>query len=168
MKYLFFSYFLAALTLSSVQAQIKAPSFVNQQFEAQYPDVENPHWEFREGALVAMFQMEGLLTKAFYERDGRWRETRTRIDLSALPPSVNQFIKANYQDADITYVGRVETEYKQLFRIESEFRNSVLIKTLTPEGQLVQEEWISYSLMDQETTTPLPTTQILPVKENPK
>ena len=140
MKYLCSFFLFTVLTLSSVQAQIKAPSPVSQQFERQYPNAETPHWEYREGAIVAMFQSEGLLTKAFYERDGRWRETRTRIDLSTLPTSISNFITTNYQDADITYIGRVETEQKSLFRIESEFQNSVIIKTLTPEGQLVQEE----------------------------
>jgi len=148
MKYLCSFFLFTVLTLSSAQAQIKAPSAVSQQFEAQYPNAETPHWEYREGAIVAMFQSEGLLTKAFYERDGRWRETRTRIDLSTLPTSISNFIATNYQDADITYVGRVETDQKSLFRIESEFQNSVLIKILTTEGQLVQEEWINYSLMD--------------------
>lgn len=162
MKYLCSFFLLTALTLTSVQAQVKAPSQVSQQFEAQYPNAETPHWEYREGAIVAMFQSEGLLTKAFYERDGRWRETRTRIDLSSLPAGVSNFLTTNYQDADITYIGRVETDEKILFRIESEFQNSVIIKILTPAGQLVQEEWINYSLMDQEISTPLS------VEEKPK
>ncbi|WP_020539113.1 hypothetical protein [Lewinella cohaerens] len=168
MKYLFSSLLLITLSLSAIQAQVQVPSNVNQQFELQYPTVENPHWEYREGAIVAMFQLEGLLTKAFYEKNGSWRETRTRIDTSNLPVGVNNFLNTNYKEANYTYVGRVETNDGDLFRIESEFRNSVIIKTLTPEGQLVQEEWINYSLMDQEVTAPLPSIRPFPVKETPK
>ena len=47
-------------------------------------------------------------------------------------------------------------------KIESEFENSVLIKILDTEGQLLQEEWINYSFMDQEANIPLS------VEEDPK
>lgn len=162
MKYLSFFLLLTILTIHRAQGQIQVPLKVSQQFEAQYPDAETLHWEYREGAVVAMFQSEGLLTKAFYEKDGQWRETRTRIAETELPAGVGQFIAANYQDAAITYAGRIDTPAGLLFRIESEFSNSVLIKTLTPEGKLVQEEWISYSFPDLEANTPLS------VEEDPK
>lgn len=168
MKYLSFFFLLATLTINSVQGQIQVPTVVSQQFETQFPNATTPHWEYREGAIVAMFQAEGLLTKAFYEKDGQWRETRTRIELAALPAGVGQFIATNYQDAAITYIGRVETNNGNLFRIESEFSNSVVIKTLTPEGKLIQEEWVNYSLMDQRITAPLPTNRAQSVKEIPK
>jgi hypothetical protein len=128
------------------QAQLNIPSAVLAAHQAKYPNQEPAFWELREGAMVAMFQTEGLLYKSFYEPNGEWRESRIRETLTGLPTEVQTYVAENFANANITYAGRVEKNNQTLYRIESELPNGVVIKLLNEKGQLIQEERIKFSL----------------------
>jgi len=137
------------------QSQLIVPSVVLAAHQTKYPNQEAPFWELREGALVAMFQTEGLLLKSFYEPNGEWRESRIREPLAELPAEVQAYVAENFANANITYAGRVEKNNQTLYRIESELPNGVVVKLLNEKGELIQEERIKFSLHGAEEVAPL-------------
>lgn len=148
-----FSSLFVLLCVFSLSAftQISVPPEAEAHFANIYPEVENPHWEYREGGISALFTLDDELIKVFYENDGEWRETRTSVSRRSLPQSVVEFISTYYRNGRITYAGQVKTQTEVYYRIESEYLQGMIIKLLTPNGQLLKEERITYtsSLGDQ-------------------
>lgn len=112
---------------------------------SDYPDANNPHWEYREGGLSAMFTTEYKLIKVFYELEGQWRETRTRLAPNGIPEDVLTYMQSNICDAFITYAGLVEDSQDQYYRIEAEYVDGVAINLLSPKGELLKEQWIKFT-----------------------
>ena len=137
--------FILLLSFGSLFAQIQVPEKAEAHLNSVYDNPSNVHWEYREGGISAMLKVDEQLVKVFYEKDGQWRETRLSVAAEGVPLGVQQFIADNYQNGLITYAGLVKTPTEFYYRIESEYTEGVVIKLLTPGGQLVQEEWITYS-----------------------
>lgn len=142
---------LCLFIIPNLFAQGVIPSLaVQTTFQELHPETERPFWELREGAVVALFKEEGQLVKAFFEHNGKWRETRSRTPLTLLPEAVQYFVRAHFEHADINYLGVVTTPLqKPLYRIESEVHDAVLIKLLNAEGQLVQQDRIGFDTGQQ-------------------
>ena len=141
------------LAIPHLTAQgVTPPMAVQIAFQDQHPEVDRPFWEIREGAMVALFKDENQLVKAFFERNGEWRETRERTPLTLLPEAVQYFVRTHFEHADITYVGVVTAPLQRpLYRIESEVQDAVVIKLLNEEGLLVRQERIDF-----DTSQPIP------------
>ena len=138
---------LTGLAFSVVALAInQIPTAVQQRFAQLYPEAEAPFWEMRSDGIVAIFQDEEGLKKAFFQEDGRWVETRIRMGRGQLPSGVNNFIRENYQEADISFCGKVYTESGAWYRIESELPDRIVLKTLTGEGVLIESRSIYLSL----------------------
>lgn len=116
-------------------------------FSEREPDVSTAFWEYREGAFVAMFSHLDGLKKMFFNEEGKWLETRTRIDRESLPAGVKLFIDEHYAGADITYIGRVDQPTRTTYRVESELMTSVVIKLLNEQGVLLSENRIDWSFI---------------------
>ena len=116
-------------------------------FNKLAPEVSNPFWEFREGAVVAMFSHEEGLKKIFFNEEGRWLETRTRLTAPALPEGVKAFVEQLYATTLITYIGKVEQPSQILYRVETESADAVSIKLLNESGRLLEEDRIELSLV---------------------
>lgn len=138
-----------ALIFSSValQAQKSTPVAVLNAFAELNPEVNNPFWECREGAFVAMFSHEDGLKKVFFDQDGQWLETRTRLMVPALPKGVKQFVEQLYATRQITYLGKVEQPSRTIYRVETETLNNVSIKLLNEGGEILEEDRIELSLI---------------------
>ncbi len=130
-----------------VMAQNTTPVMVLNAFSERAPEVMNPFWEYREGAFVAMYAHEDGLKKVFFDKDGEWLETRTRQVQDALPKGVKNFINEHYAAANITYIGEVEQPSRTIYRVESELLTYVVIKLLSKEGDLLQENRIDWSFI---------------------
>lgn len=169
MKYLLLSC-LFSFTLNISLAQQIAPKSVELAFSERYPTIENPFWEYREGAIVAMFSAYDGLKKVFFHNDGTWLETRTRLGLEDLPTGVSKFVNKNYKNADITFVGKVEHPDGIRYRVESELTSAIVIKLLSAEGKLLNKERIAINRNQsvQIVSNPLPKLQIKPVKSEKK
>lgn len=137
------------LSLSVVQAQTNTPTAVLDAFSELNPAVDNPFWEFREGSFVAMFSHEEGLKKVFFDQEGEWLETRTRLMAPALPAGVKQFVEELYATKQITYIGKVEQPTRTVYRVESETNSTVSIKLLDQGGELLKEDKIELSLVPQ-------------------
>lgn len=129
----------------SLSAQDMVPESVLAAFQKKVPHAAGVFWEFRENAFVGLYTDLDALKKAFFSSGGEWLETRTRIDMTDLPEGVSRFLKRHYQDADVTYLGRVESPGKQFYRVESELPTSVVIKLLDEQGNLLEERKIDWS-----------------------
>jgi hypothetical protein len=153
---------LSAIYTSSAQETI--PSQVLDAFSEQEPNVQQPFWEHREGAFVAMFSDEDGLKKIFFNDYGVWLETRTRMSQNELPSGVINFIDQHYSGADITYIGKVKKSNGIAYRVESELASAVVIKLLNEEGKLLEEERIDwnhvYTKADNKTAVPLLETKL--------
>lgn len=146
------------------------PEIVKTMFTQLYPQIEAPFWEDRSDGIVATFMDAEGLKKVFFNEDGRWIETRIYINRAQLPEGVQQFVKENYQAADITFCGKVHSDSGQWYRIESELPDRVVLKTLDESGSLIEEETIFLSTLIE--TAPavtaiklLPAKQIQPIKK---
>lgn len=135
------------LALGGIQAQDNIPTTVLAAFHELAPEVKSPFWEFREGAFVAMFSHEKGLKKVFFNQDGQWLETRTRLMAPALPKGVKQFVEQLYTTALITYIGEVEQPARTVYRVETESIDTVSIKLLSEGGELLEENQIELSLV---------------------
>ncbi len=137
---------LLAFWVTSATLHASVPELVKKAFRKDFPDIENVYWEQRaEEAFVATFRDEEGLKKVFYTSSGNWIETRIRLSLNDLPGGVRRFIQEHYQDAEITFAGRVLRPNELLYRIESELPDSVIVKLLSEAGLLLKEERITFS-----------------------
>ena len=158
--------FIALASSMAALANDHIPAAVQQRFVQLYPEIEAPFWEERHDGIVAIFQDEEGLKKAFFQEDGRWVETRIRMGRGQLPSGVNNFMRENYQEAEISFCGKVYTESGNWYRIESELPDRIVLKTLTEEGVLIEESSILFSLGNE----PAPVlkaapTELLPEKQ---
>ena len=135
-----------AAATSATSANDNIPAAVRESFAQLYPEIEAPFWEERHDGIVAIFQDEEGLKKAFFQEDGRWVETRIRMGRGQLPSGVNNFMRENYQEAEISFCGKVYTESGAWYRIESELPDRIVLKTLTEGGVLIEESSIFFSL----------------------
>ena len=130
---------------SPVLAQIEVPEAAQYHLAKHYPEAQAPHWEYREGGLSAMFTVQHQLIKVFYEKSGQWRETRTRLSPTYIPQEVLVYMQTHFQNAFITYAGLVVSPSQRYYRIEAEYPDSVVIKLLTPKGDVMEEQRFTYS-----------------------
>lgn len=137
--------FLLILSLPAASAFSSIPEAVQNSFSKMYPAVKSPFWEIRPEGLVATFRDEEGLKKAFFSEAGEWLETRVRLGLDQMPEGVQDFIKNNYRDAEISFCGKVYTPQGIRYRVESELPDRILLKNLNTEGKLIDEHAILLS-----------------------
>ncbi len=136
---------LIAFLANSATLYASVPELVEKAFRKDFPEVVNVYWEQRAEAFVAMFQDEEGLKKVFYTASGNWVETRIRLKIKSLPDGVRHFIQKHYQNADITFAGKVLRPNELMYRIESELPGAVIVKLLTEAGHLLKEEQFTFS-----------------------
>ena len=130
---------------SKLAAQVAVPLAAETHLTQAYPEAQNPHWEYREGGLSALFTTNHQLVKVFYELGGQWRETRTRLSPAAFPEEVLSYIQEHFRNGFITYAGLVTSPQRKYYRIEAEYPHGVVIKLVNASGQAVAERWINYT-----------------------
>ena len=156
--------FIALASSMAALANDHIPAAVQQRFAQLYPEIKAPFWEERHDGIVAIFQDEEGLKKAFFQEDGRWVETRIRMGRGQLPSGVNKFMMENYREAEISFCGKVYTESGNWYRIESELPDRIVLKTLTEGGVLIEESSIFFSLGNE----PAPVLKAAPMELLPR
>lgn len=170
MKNLWLSLSFFLFSAAALLANGHIPEVVQKTFTQLYPEIENPFWENRHDGIVATFKDKEVLKKAFFKPDGQWIETRIRMGLGLLPTGVENFVRENYQNADISFCGKVYAPGGVWYRVESELPGKVVLKTLDESGKLIEEQILLYSTAiasDIATTpavSPLPNRQIAPLR----
>lgn len=137
------------LALASVfgGANDQVPERVKTAFRQMYPNVHEPdvHWEVRKEAIVATFQEDGGLKKAFYAEDGEWLETRVRLYTSQLPRAIYTYLDRYHSHSDITFLAKVLHPGGFLYRIESETFEEVVIELVDRQGKLLDTRRIPFT-----------------------
>ncbi len=136
---------LFAFLINSATAYASVPELVEKAFRKDFPEIVNVYWEQRAEVFVAMFQDKEGLKKVFYTPSGNWVETRIRLEMNDLPDGVRRFIQEHYQDAAVTFAGKVLSPNELVYRIESELPDAVVVKLLSETGVLLKEEQIAFS-----------------------
>lgn len=141
---------LLSLIFTSLTLQAQAPQPVKERFAALYASYSGLEWGKQNDHWVGIFKDTEGLKKAFFETDGAWLETRLFLEIEELPEGVRQFVKSNYQEAEITFCGKVYDKMGEWYRVESEFANKVVLKTIDVTGRLLEEQVISYSVSNEQ------------------
>ena len=132
---------------SSVQANDQIPESVKAAFAQMHPGVSEPdvYWEVRKEAIVATFNEDGGLKKAFFAENGEWLETRVRLYTSQLPRAVFNYLERSRSNADVTFLAKVLHPGGFLYRIESETFEEVVIELLDRQGSLLETKRIPFT-----------------------
>lgn len=92
------------LLSGAVQAQkideSKVPAGAKNGFAKAFPGVK-AKWEKEDGDFEAGFTKDGKKMSAVFAADGTWKETETAMVASALPQSIQQYVKKNYPDEKV-------------------------------------------------------------------
>lgn len=129
-------------------ANTGVPQVVKDAFFQLYPEVNSldVYWESGEEAVVATFQDNGRLTKAFFDKAGKWRESHIRLYQDQMPQPIRNFLEKQLREADVTFAGKVLfPDGSSVFRIETEYFEEVVIKLMDKKGALLKEEHIPFT-----------------------
>lgn len=131
----------------TVQANDPIPDSVKAAFEQMHPAVNelDVFWEVRKEAIVATFNEDGGLKKAFFAENGQWLETRVRLYASQLPRAVFNHLERSRSNADVTFLAKVLHPGGFLYRIESETFEEVVIELLDRQGALLETRRIPFT-----------------------
>ena len=124
------------------------PATVKDTFSKLYPSVDEAEifWECNQQGIVATFENQRALTKAFFDAAGTWQESHIRLYLNQMPIAIQQLLKKHLRETDITFMGKVVfPDGSHLFRVESEDFDEVVIKLLDQQGGLVEERHIPFT-----------------------
>ncbi len=80
----------------------------------------------KDGGYEAEFELNGVETSATFSTDGNLLETEREIEQSALPTSVNEYVKTNYEGKSIDEVAKITTG-EGIVKYEVEIENVDLI-----------------------------------------
>ena len=135
--------------VNSLQAQVDVPQAVKDRFARLYPQHTNTIWEEQNSKLIATFRDKEGLKRAFFDHNAYWIETRLTQKKNELPIGIQQFITKNYKDGEITFCGKVYNTAGVWYRVESEYPDRIILKTLNGQGNLLEEQIVSYSITNQ-------------------
>jgi Putative beta-lactamase-inhibitor-like, PepSY-like len=102
-KYIAFSIMLSICCLWGFTQKIKesdVPAAVKASFGKLFPG-NSAKWEKEDGNYEAGFKKEGKTMSATFQTDGTFMESETAIKESELPPSVINYLQANYTNKKI-------------------------------------------------------------------
>ncbi len=119
--------------------QTETPSAVKETFKNLYPGENDPDWHLdAHGNYESNFKIEGIKYRADFAPSGEWIETESSIDVKELPKVIQDRIKQEYDDYEITEVERVEHATKGLF-FDVEFKQKGKNKDVefSPSGEIL-------------------------------
>lgn len=102
---------LGLLGATAVYAQkideAKVPAAAKSSFMKQFPGTK-AKWEKEGNDFEAGFDKGGKKMSAVFTADGTWKETETSIAVSALPATVQQYVKKNYPSDKIKEAAEIK------------------------------------------------------------
>lgn len=97
MKNIFFLMSLCTIVWSSsVNAQTNAPEKVKAQFKNLYPKVKDVDWVMEDGNYLALFKSDKKEMAVQINDKGELVQTETRLEMSELPKTAQDYIAKNY------------------------------------------------------------------------
>ena len=86
----------------------KVPAAVQAAFSKQFPGIKEVKWEIEKGNYEANFKQKNDKMAALFEADGKWLETETGIEVSALPAGAKEYIAKNYKGDKIKEAAKLK------------------------------------------------------------
>jgi len=80
-----------------------------QHFKTTYPGIINEKWDKLKNGYVANFISNGMYTRNYYDKKGRWLHCLKRYDETKLPDELKSLVKNAYEGYTITIVEEVTT-----------------------------------------------------------
>jgi len=87
------------------------PPAVRSAFTTQFPPATLKKWEVRKEGYIAVFKLEGQKKYAYYDHNGKWVATETRVKRTRhLPGAVRTaWLNSGYADWYVHNIRRLET-----------------------------------------------------------
>jgi len=116
-----------------------AKAFKN--FSKNFKDADKAEWVETSDGYKAEFTKEGIQTKVFYNRKGKWIASVRNYQEDKLPGDIRHRVKSNYYDYSIFYVQEITVGEKMAYLVKIEDKNS--IKTIRlADGEM--EEYLAF------------------------
>lgn len=108
----FFTVFMACHSASNGQT----PKVVKTSFKQKYPNENDPDWrKDKNDNFEAHFKKGGIHYRADFNPEGTWIETEQSLKKKELPEAIAKVLKADFDDADIVEIEKVEHYQKGVF-----------------------------------------------------
>jgi len=135
----------AALMSNAAYAQKisaeKVPASVTSTFTSKFPTATKTSWEMEApDEYEAEFKMNGEEVSANFDKAGKWLETETEIEVSALPASVKEALKRDFADYKVKEAGKIESDKNgNCFEAEIKKGKESYDIIFTPEGKMLSK-----------------------------
>ena len=99
----------AAICIANAQTvkEAEVPGRTMEAFRKQYPNVKVDKWE-KEGAnYEAEFMVDKVQTTVVYDERGKYIQTEAEMEVSALPPQINEYIEVNLNGKKVTEASKI-------------------------------------------------------------
>jgi Putative beta-lactamase-inhibitor-like, PepSY-like len=120
----------------------KLPASVRDAFKSKFPGVDKAEWKLKSDKnYEAEFTLKGVEVAAKFDEKGKWLETETAIEESALPKDVRATVEKEYKGCKIVETQKVERTGDKpiLFEVHLEKGEEILKVQLEPNGTIASK-----------------------------
>jgi thioredoxin reductase (NADPH) len=114
-------------------------------FKQQFPKAQDVAWDSTETGLAATFTDGTAESKAYFDKTGVFQYLTTLIEISALPPPAQRFLKEKYKDAQVAVVKCVKKEQIETFQVELEASTDYVNLEFDADGKILKEQKLPLS-----------------------
>ena len=104
----------------------KVPAAVKAKFASLYPSVSAPKWEMEKADYEAGFTSGKTEMSVVIDAKGELKETETRIEISALPKNVTDYLTKQYPNAKISEAAKI-VDAKGVLKYEAEVNHKDIL-----------------------------------------
>lgn len=129
--------------------QVNVGNELETALKTRYPGAKNITWERKNTYMVAVFNLNGIKTTAWYDADSYWYMTENDISFSELPDKVaSAFTQDNQtRSATVNYIkGIVRATIEPIYVVGIDAAGEQLDKYYSEDGVLVKTQDKSYRL----------------------
>jgi Protein of unknown function (DUF2874). len=162
-----------AVTDNTTVSSVEVPATTRTSFETKYPQASNVRWEYHRPGVydiewdwsgwptvdtadyVANFNWEGSDYWAWYDQDGNWVGSVSRVhNNSALPTAVNNTLNSQYKDYTVVTIDKENDKNRTAYEIDLE-KGTDKVRILVDEnGKILKKKTISGDTNTKEKMNP--------------
>ncbi len=119
----------------------KVPAAVRNAFKAKFPKVTNAKWAMEDKTeYEAKFTLDSAKHSASFDKDGKWLETETEIEIAKLPQEVSGSILKNFPAYKIKEAAQLQKPGNaNLYEVELVKGNETIEVQLKDTGEIVNK-----------------------------
>jgi len=145
MKKIIFMLLTAAIMSNSACAQKisadKVPAAVASAFKTKFPTATKATWEMENKTeFEANFKLNGEEVSANFDNTGKWLETETEVEVSALPSAIQSTLKKDFAGFKINEASKIESiKNANCFEAEIEKGEETFDVLLSTDGNVLSK-----------------------------